>query len=63
MTNDSQKGLRVDNPIEHARNECRICGYDISEIQSEINRERDWFCFQCYVNRDAPSQDILESRF
>ena len=55
--------MKKEIKIENARNNCRICGYDISEIQSDINAERDWLCFQCYVNRDAPSQEMLESRF
>ena len=54
--------MSKENPIEHARNHCRNCEYDISEIQSAINQERDWLCFQCYVDRDAPSQEELESR-
>ena len=49
--------------IENARNHCRRCGYDISEIQETINREREWRCFQCYVDRDNPNQEELESRF
>lgn len=55
--------MKQEIKIENARNYCRICEYDISEIQSDINAERDWLCFQCYVDRDAPSQEVLESRF
>jgi hypothetical protein len=52
-----------DEKIKNARNNCRECGYDISMIVSEVNAERNWLCFQCYVNRDNPSQEELESRF
>ncbi len=49
--------------IENARPNCRICGYEINHIPEELNRERDWLCFQCWVNRDGAMGEELESRF
>lgn len=43
--------MKKEIKIENARNNCRKCGDDISEIQTRVNEERNWFCFQCYVNK------------
>lgn len=43
---------------------CRKCGYETeNEVAEQEKILRDGLCYQCWLDRDCPSQEELEQRY
>ena len=52
--------MKTEKEIREVRTICKQCGY---QLENGSGYKNSGLCYQCWVDRDCPSQEELEKRF